>query len=655
MIRFPDLASELPFMSHTPRVPRLLLSLPLLLLPLLLLVGCGQADAPAKTSTATTPSRGEGGADTSRAPTDKHAQLASSDAPSASPGARDKIAARPANGTDTATDSHADDAHSDDMHEDGTDGQTPVDQDSSDEESASGDDEAATPEVELSSAEVEQDAPLEVADAADARVPPAPLDQARDKQAEQQGSTLRIKVADAGGGAPEEELFHDWPKPDALIVLSGEQDGYIEPCGCAGKENQKGGLSRRHTFFNQLRKRDWELVPLDMGGLVRRFGRQTEIKFHTAVDGLRKLNYQAVGYGPGDLKMPSGELISDANELFVSANVGLLGLDAGLVASSRVIEAGGHKIGVTAILGEEYQKEVNNTELEFAPAAQALAKVVPELKKEGCDFLVLLSHATKEESLALAKQFPEFDVVLTAGGASEPPIEPAVIEDSGALLVEVGHKGMYVAALGLYDDPEMPVRFQLVPLDARFADSPEMTDLMAAYQGQLADLGLKGLDIRAASHPSGHRFVGSQRCGDCHTQAHEVWSNTTHAHALDTLVNLNPPRHNDPECLSCHVTGWEPQRFIPFTSGYLDIRSTPLLQHNGCENCHGPGSAHVAAEDGSAKASAEQRDALRKEMRLSLDQADKKCMECHDLDNSPEYVEKGFEHFWPQVEHYGKD
>ncbi|NCA12354.1 hypothetical protein EBR56_11260, partial [bacterium] len=44
-------------------------------------------------------------------------------------------------------------------------------------------------------------------------------------------------------------IFKDWPAPRALIVITGQVDGYIEPCGCTGKENQKGGLSRRHHFL----------------------------------------------------------------------------------------------------------------------------------------------------------------------------------------------------------------------------------------------------------------------------------------------------------------------------------------------------------------------------------------------------------------------
>ena len=51
------------------------------------------------------------------------------------------------------------------------------------------------------------------------------------------------------------------------------------------------------------------------------------------------------------------------------------------------------------------------------------------------------------------------------------------------------------------------------------------------------------------------------------TKAYEVWSKTPHAHATDSLVKPpnsrgNIARHFDPECLSCHVTGWDPQQLI---------------------------------------------------------------------------------------------
>jgi hypothetical protein len=80
------------------------------------------------------------------------------------------------------------------------------------------------------------------------------------------------------------------------------------------------------------------------------------------------------------------------------------------------------------------------------------------------------------------------------------------------------------------------------------------------------------------------------------------------------------------------------------------------LLGSGCENCHGPGSEHSAAELGDIEASAEVLKQLREEMILPLAKAEVKCMECHDLDNSPAFHEPGaFDKFWEQVKHYGKD
>jgi hypothetical protein len=186
-----------------------------------------------------------------------------------------------------------------------------------------------------------------------------------------------------------------------------------------------------------------------------------------------------------------------------------------------------------------------------------------------------------------------------------------------------------------------------------------MLRLLADYQEQLKGEGLAGLGLKPQPLPGGAKFVGSETCGECHTKAMAVWSKTPHAHATDSLVTppntrASIPRHFDPECLSCHATGWEPQKFYPFESGYLSLDETPQLQHNGCENCHGPGSLHVAAESGSdAALQARLRDAMK--LPIAGGRAEAKCRECHDEDNSPDFSHRGFAAYWKEVEHVGKD
>ena len=65
-----------------------------------------------------------------------------------------------------------------------------------------------------------------------------------------------------------QKIAVDWKDPLFVFFVTGNQTGYIEPCGCTGLENQKGGLSRRDSFLTSVRKRGWEVIPIDGGGQV---------------------------------------------------------------------------------------------------------------------------------------------------------------------------------------------------------------------------------------------------------------------------------------------------------------------------------------------------------------------------------------------------
>jgi len=457
------------------------------------------------------------------------------------------------------------------------------------------------------------------------------------------------------------QFFVGWTQPQLALVFTGNQDGYFEPCGCAGKERMKGGLSRRHTMIQQLRDQGWPVVVMDLGGLIKGFGKQTEVKFQITVDALRQIGYDAINLGRNDLRLPAPLLLSviapttgDRSE-FVSANVALFDFDADQWTSRfRVVEAGGKRVGVTSVLGKSYQGEIHNPDLSFRDPAEALAKVVPQLKEQA-DILVLLAYATRDEAFALVKQFPDFAVLAVSDGPAEPPAAPQFVPDTNTMLVFVGEKGMAAVVLGIYDRPEQPIAYQRVILDSRYPDSPVMKEMMVTYQAQLQALGLDGLEIRTAPHPRRDvqgEFVGSEKCASCHEESYRVWKRSGHSKAWETLVNLDPPRNFDPECISCHVTGWHPTRYFPYLSGFLSEDKTPQLIDVGCESCHGPGGEHVAAEMGS---DLERQRRAAEALIVTKEQAENSethtCRNCHDLDNSPDF---DFSTYWPLVEHYEK-
>ena len=460
--------------------------------------------------------------------------------------------------------------------------------------------------------------------------------------------------------------FEHWSPPELTLVVTGNQHGYIEPCGCTGLDKQKGGMARRFTFLDQLRRRGWTVAPIDAGNQVRRFGAQAEIKLQKTVDALSSMNYRAVGIGPDDVRLGIGPMLAVAAEgsdaTFCSANVVLF--DESMMPAVRTFDAGGFRIGVTSFLDPSEVEDPDGGEIVVNDPAGSLPRVTRAWAEQPVDFRVAMFYGDEEAAADLMRAAGDaggFDLCVVAGGYGEPTYRPIEIDGVATRMIVTGNKGMYAGLIGLTRGE--PMRYARAPLTHRYEDAPEMRELMADYQTQLRQVGLDGLGLLPPSpHSSGDRFVGSAKCGECHTSAMEVWENSMHAEATAHLVE--PPaersdvaRHFDPECLSCHVTGWNPQDYYPYETGYLSLEQSAHLTGNGCENCHGPGAAHSAAEaEGSTVAVAE-RDALRIDMRLPLERAREKCMECHDLDNSPDFHEPdAFEDvYWPEVEHYGVD
>ncbi|MDO4550238.1 MAG: multiheme c-type cytochrome [Planctomycetia bacterium] len=450
------------------------------------------------------------------------------------------------------------------------------------------------------------------------------------------------------------DFFVGWPKPDVTLVFTGRLNGYMEPCGCAGLDRMNGGLSRRATFLNLLRQQGWNPVVMDTGGISVGFSQQARMKYQTTVNMFREMNYDAITLGTSDLNFPAGDILSEIStpakngNMFLSANVGIFAMDSQTLPPMKIIERNGIKIGIIGVLGDEEIANIRNDEIVYHRSVDSLKKIVPTLKKS-CDFLVLLAHATDAESRTYAKELPEIDIIVTSSGPPVPPSSLEVLPETKQYYITIGEKGTHLITLGIYRDNEHPVRYQRVALDSRYKPSPKFMDLMALYQEQLKHSGLKGLGIRPLPNPyttSHGDYVGSARCESCHEEVYIKWQKSRHGKAWRPLRDAVPARTSDPECVVCHVVGWNIEHMIPYQTGYLNEKDTPHLRNVGCETCHGPGSKHIAAELGNNTAEQEQ---YREAARISLENAKKNiCVTCHDLDNSPNF---DFELYWKCIEH----
>lgn len=495
---------------------------------------------------------------------------------------------------------------------------------------------------------------------------------------------LRKKLHEKTPHPTPKPLLEGWDVPAAALLLSGEMHGYIEPCGCS--LNQMGGLSRRADLLKQMRDRGWPVTAFDVGGLVNNPARrQARLKLAMALKSLKVMNYGGVALGREELHVGVENLLTtteDDRPAFLASNLLLLGAPDVVSQPYRVIAVGKLRIGVTAVFGESMKgpeigrarAEGEVADVEVLDPVESLTKSLAALEAEKPDLLVLLSHAKRDESEKLAAKFPQFDIILSAGGPEDPDPQPKLLGKT--LFVLSGQKGKSVGVVGVYpESKDGRLRFELVSLDGdRFRDAPEIKDQMREYQATLQVHNLVAGEPAIESPwnaqiKESNPFVGVKVCGECHKKAYEKWLSTGHAKATESIKRGRAgddgrykadfiSRIYDPECVNCHVTGWspDPKLVVRYKTGYESEQATPHLLGQQCENCHGPGGRHAELErkfvsDKSVESEVEK---FRELAYIGLDQvAEKRCVKCHDGDNDPHFKTDGdvFEQYWEEIKH----
>ncbi len=93
---------------------------------------------------------------------------------------------------------------------------------------------------------------------------------------------------------------------------------------------------------------------------------------------------------------------------------------------------------------------------------------------------------------------------------------------------------------------------------------------------------LEERDLRERNLFESADYVGSATCQTCHAKEHALWSESSHAGALQTLESNGNAQNS--ECQSCHTTGFGEPTGWPASTALAGV---------GCESCHGPGGRHA--------------------------------------------------------------
>ena len=165
---------------------------------------------------------------------------------------------------------------------------------------------------------------------------------------------------------------------------------------------------------------------------------------------------------------------------------------------------------------------------------------------------------------------------------------------------------MDAIVLGLFDDPEAARALPARAVGFAFRR-------LAADEGPHGRLPGPTEDARPcrawASAPMPHpqtethgQFVGSDKCESCHEESYAIWKKTPHCSR--PASRSSRPIRRGTSIPSASVATWSAgirRKFFPYQSGYLSQEKTPNMTNVGCEDCHGPGEKHVAAEMGATR------------------------------------------------------
>lgn len=122
-------------------------------------------------------------------------------------------------------------------------------------------------------------------------------------------------------------------------------------------------------------------------------------------------------------------------------------------------------------------------------------------------------------------------------------------------------------------------------------------------------------------------FLGPESCKGCHPAAYELWMQSKHARAGDSL---SEQQRKDARCLSCHA----PEQ------------AAQAVSHVTCESCHGPGQYYSP--------SYVMKDAELARLVGLVDPSEKACKSCHDA-SSPSLKPFNFVESLKAIDHWSAE
>jgi 2',3'-cyclic-nucleotide 2'-phosphodiesterase (5'-nucleotidase family) len=298
----------------------------------------------------------------------------------------------------------------------------------------------------------------------------------------------------------------------------------------------------------------------------------------------------------------------------------------------RIFEFGGKKLGVLAVTDPRMQHAKDRVPkgMSFVePQAAVVAGVETLRQQENCDAIILLYGGRRDQAIENCKGVEGIDLILF-GNASMSQRVPAETDMGTSVYSAAGRgKDFGEIAMTIKDDGSVELSPIVIhELDKNYRDHKAILAKVNIFKEEAEARKVRKRLIEQIARefsdtPVTENFLGSATCARCHETEHNIFLATAHARALETLEKEG--EQDNPECINCHVTGWE----VP--GGYgLNDRNKGMLAHVQCEACHGYGTAHQRNNSEVAAVAAAS------------------CTRCHNEEWSPDF---DYNEYWQRIKH----
>jgi 2',3'-cyclic-nucleotide 2'-phosphodiesterase (5'-nucleotidase family) len=294
-------------------------------------------------------------------------------------------------------------------------------------------------------------------------------------------------------------------------------------------------------------------------------------------------------------------------------------------------------------LGAEASPADSNTTnaYEVIDQVEAIRKYLDEVAQNS-DVVILLDFEARDfVTRTLTRLGADADKIhIAVAGEYLQPVHNVTLVGK-TRLVSAGFEGRYVGHMMFTaaDDQITTPANSLIEVVQSIPSVPEFTELMNDARAEVDRFSAEQRRQTGSTGAMGTQgkitFAGHQACQQCHPKEHAQWKATTHAKAMQTLMESG--HQNDRNCVRCHVTGFEED------NGFRDMASTPKFADVQCEVCHGPAFQHVVQQ---RRAQIMKRMAETSPTPVTMPQEEAKlrtkfdeqfCVQCHDANNDPKF------------------